>query len=224
MDESSTTLKLGSVNAYLLKASGGFVLIDSGFPWQWASLKAALESEGCVPGTLRLVVLTHGDIDHCGNCAQVRHEYGAPIAVHREDVSEVETGIRPDRSSPTLLGKTIVLMGAAMYKLRGKVHLETFGPDLILDGGESLEGYGLKASVIHLPGHTKGSVAILTEDGSLFAGDTFFNMKHASQPIQDVEDYRASLEKIRPFLHQIRTVYPGHGKSFPGARISRITI
>ena len=224
MDKDSMTLRLGSVNAYLLKATGGFVLIDSGFPWQWPRLKAALEAEGCVPGALRLIVLTHGDIDHCGNCAQLRREYGAPIAVHREDVSEVETGIPLKRSSPTLLGKTILLMGAAMFKLRGKVHLETFSPDLILEDGESLEGYGLKASILHLPGHTKGSIAILTEDGSLFAGDTFFNMKHASQPIQDVDDYRASLEKIKPLLGRIRVVYPGHGKSFPGERISRITI
>lgn len=133
-------------------------------------------------------------------------------------------GIPLMRSSPTLLGKIILLIGAAVFKLRGKVHLETFTPDLILEDGESLEGYGLKASILHLPGHTKGSIAILTEDGSLFAGDTFFNMKHASQPIQDVDDYRASLEKTRPLLGRIMVVYPGHGKSFPGRRLSRITI
>jgi glyoxylase-like metal-dependent hydrolase (beta-lactamase superfamily II) len=65
------------------------------------------------------------------------------------------------------------------------VHLETFTSDLILEDGENLEGYGLKASILHLPGHTKGSIAILTEDGSLFAGDTFFNMKQAPQPMGD---------------------------------------
>lgn len=224
MDENVRRIKLGSVNAYLLKATDGFVLIDSGFPRQWLSLKAALESEGCVSGRLQLVVLTHGDIDHCGNCARMRREYGAPIAVHRADAYQVGTGIPLRRSSPTLLGKTIVLVGAVTYKLRGKVRLETFTPDVILAGGESLEGYGLNASILHLPGHTKGSIALLTDDGSLFAGDTFFNMKHASQPLQDADDYRATLEKIRAFLPRIRTVYPGHGKSFPGARISRISI
>ena len=104
------------------------------------------------------------------------------------------------------------------------MHLETFIPEVILEGGESLDGYGLKASILHLPGHTKGSIALLTEDGSLFSGDTFFGMKHASQPLEDVEDYRAGLEKIKPLLQRIRTVYPGHGKSFAGERLSRITI
>ena len=224
MDESCMRIKLGSVNAYLVKVADGFVLVDSGFPWQWARLQAALESAGCVPGTLRLIVLTHGDIDHCGNCAELRRRYGAPIAVHRGDVSQVETGAALKRSNPTLLGKMVVLLGAVTYRFRGKAHLETFAPDIVLDGGENLEGYGLKAGVLHLPGHTAGSIALLTEDGCLISGDTFFKMKHPAQPLQSLADYRISLEKIQPLLGQIKTVYPGHGKSFAVDRLRRIAV
>lgn len=48
-------------------------------------------------------------------------------------------------------------------------------------------------------------------------------VRHASQTIQDAKDCRASLEKIEPLLGPIMVVYPKHGKSFPGRRLSRIT-
>jgi len=41
---------------------------------------------------------------------------------------------------------------------------DTFQPDVILEDQQNLSGYGLEATVLHLPGHTKGSIGILTAD------------------------------------------------------------
>ena len=50
-------------------------------------------------------------------------------------------------------------------------------PDLILEDGQSLAAWGLDARVIHLPGHTPGSIAFLTAEGDLVAGDVFANRR-----------------------------------------------
>ena len=50
-------------------------------------------------------------------------------------------------------------------------------PDVPLEDGFSLADYGLVARVIHLPGHSAGSVAVLTAQGDLFCGDLIDNTK-----------------------------------------------
>ena len=105
MKENPITIHLGFVNAYLLKAGDGFVLIDTGMPGQWHVLKNRLDAEGCFPGRIKLVIVTHADMDHVGNCLRIKENYGAPIAVHSLDVPILETGLPPKRSSRTFSGK-----------------------------------------------------------------------------------------------------------------------
>ncbi len=86
--------------------------------------------------------------------------------------------------------------------------------------------YGLAARVIHLPGHTKGSIAILTEDGQFIAGDLYTNRgKPGLSPyIKDFNEYRRSIEKAKQLMGSIRTVYPGHGMPFAADRLSALSL
>jgi len=83
-------IRLGGVNCYLVAAVDCFVLIDSGTPEKRKALDAELEDAGCRPGTLRLIVLTHGDYDHAGNAAYLRDKYDTEIAMHPDDAGRVE--------------------------------------------------------------------------------------------------------------------------------------
>jgi hydroxyacylglutathione hydrolase len=83
---------LGSVNTYLYKTRKGFLLIDTGSSNQRLILEKELEQEGCNPGTLHLIILTHGDFDHTGNAAYLRKKFGAPIAIHQYDSGMIERG------------------------------------------------------------------------------------------------------------------------------------
>lgn len=91
---------------------------------------------------------------------------------------------------------------------------ERFSPDILLVDGEILSRFGFEAKVIEIPGHSKGSIAILTEDGDLFCGDLMENVK--SPGINSIMDNMAeavsSFEKISGY--SIRRVYPGHGNPF----------
>ena len=215
------TISLGGVNCYLLGAGDGFVLIDTGLAAKRSELVRQLEAAGCAPGRLRLVILTHGDIDHAGNCAHLQATYGAPIAMHRAEAGMAEQGdmswnrkVRPDRI--TAFGRVVMTIAGMMVRLSGaRANVEVFSPDVFLEDGQSLTAYGLDASVVHIPGHSKGSIGILTCNGELFCGDLMMNMFRPAYHfmIDDLADFEASLVRLKGL--EVRTVYPGHGRPFP---------
>ena len=86
----------------------------------------------------------------------------------------VENGLSLKRKARTMSSRILSLI---LRLFRGKFAFDRFKPDVYLTDGQNLEEYGFKAKVIHIPGHTKGSVGILTDDGDLFAGDTFINKR-----------------------------------------------
>ena len=83
---------LGSVNCYLIETDTGYILIDTGSSNKRTDLEKELESAGCQPGYLKLIVLTHGDFDHTGNAAYLRKKFGTTIAMHRSESEVVESG------------------------------------------------------------------------------------------------------------------------------------
>ena len=156
------TIHHAAVNCYLVTAGDGFVLIDTGKPEKRTDLDTDLEDAGCRLGMLRLIVLTHGDYDHAGNAAYLRAKYGTRVAMHRDDSGRVE---RADwnwnlKPKPDKFGLTFRVV--SLFIKPGS--FDMFEPDLYLEDEESLSDYGFDATVLHLPGHTKGSIGILTTE------------------------------------------------------------
>ena len=163
-------LGLGSVNAYLLRSAGRFVLIDTGPPRARMRVERALGRAGCASSDLRLMVLTHGDYDHTGNACRLRGRYGAPIAIHPLDARMLREGdMFSGRNRPNLLVRW------AISKLFGFGRSERCAPDIHLEDAMSLRDYGLDARILLLPGHSSGSVGVLTSEGDLFCGDLLEN-------------------------------------------------
>lgn len=198
------------VNSHLIETETGYLLIDTGIKKRRGQLEKELLDSGCRPGDLRLIIITHGHIDHVGNAAYLRDRYGAKIAMHRGDSGMVVSG---DMFVDTRGGVVIGLAGALM-KILGLSDYERFTPDTYLEDNQDLSNYGLDATVIHTPGHSEGSICIHTAEGDLFCGDLFNNTKRPEKAslIQDPDKLEASVEKIRAL--DVKTVYPGHGKPF----------
>lgn len=215
MDNKIITIDLGMVNAYLLKAKDGFVLIDTGMPQHWAQLDGGLAAAGCVPGKLKLLIITHGDIDHIGSVTRLKEKYHVKVAMHSGDVPQVENGVMRKRKVKPLIYKIMMNYRMFMRKFqKNTMPLPKFKPDILLSDGQSLAEYGLSAKVIHTPGHTPGSLSVLTDDGDLFAGDMFTNRKQPADAniIENSEQLKASQAKLKTL--NIKTVYPGHGTPF----------
>lgn len=209
MDKEPTLINLGFVNVFLLKAGDDYILIDTGVARQWERLEAELIRVGCLPDRLRLVIITHGDFDHTGNCAELQRKYGAKIAMHSGDADMVRTGVLIKRKIKGVMGRLLLWIGGKT--VRG---FTPFQPDVLLEDGQVISGYGLTAKIIHTPGHTKGSIAVLTDDGNLFIGDTISNRFSLGYPplIEDEEELHKSLEALK--RTNARTIFPGHGRPF----------
>ena len=211
------TINLGGVNCYLVRTDAGYILIDTGFSNKRTRLEKELESAGCKPGNLKLVVITHGDSDHTGNGVYLRERYGARIAMHQDDSGMV---IRGDmgwnrKPRPDKMHFIFRVMMNLLPFFANVDEFDTFQPDLTIDEDFDLSEYGFDAKILHLPGHSNGSIGIFTPEGDLYCGDLLYNFigKPGCLYINDLADFNSSIEKLKSL--KINTVYPGHGKPFP---------
>ncbi len=195
-----------SGNCYLLTTERGFALIDTGGKFKRGKLEQDLVREGCRPGNLDVIILTHGDFDHTGNCAYLREKYHAQIAMHHDDVGMVERG---DMFWNRQTGNIIIRKLVNWF-----FNIRRFKPDFELDENSDLSQYGLNAKVLYIPGHSKGSIGILTSDKNLFCGDLFTNQKkpEPNALVDNFIELNESIDKLKSL--DITTVYPGHGQPF----------
>jgi len=202
------TIILGGLaaNCYLIGTAKGFILIDTGRASKLSKLENEIKSAGCKPGNLNLIILTHGDFDHTGNCSYLRDKYHVKIAMHHDDIGMVEKGdMFWNRKTGNAIAKKIV---NALFRITN------FSPDFSVDEGYDLSEYGMDAKILYLPGHSKGSIGIITSDRELFCGDLFMNNSKPSlgSIIDEPEEANASLRKVKGL--NVNNVYPGHGKPF----------
>jgi hydroxyacylglutathione hydrolase len=222
MSSKIQTISLGGTNCYLVGADRGFLLIDTGFPFQRSKLEEELDRIGCKPGSLELIVITHGDIDHTGNCAYLREKYGARIAMHKGDTEMcMKDGMTRDRGEipadfplPLMvLWLAKGLLTFALGQVRWRKPFDRFEPDLLLEEGQSLAEFGFDAEIFYTPGHSTGSISVLTAGGDLICGDAFSNAW--GRILQSAD--KARLERLKEA--GVQTIYPGHGKPFPMERL-----
>ena len=196
-------------NSYLVKTNKGYILIDTGYSINRKDLEKQLEDVGCTFGGLKLILVTHGHFDHTGNCAFLREKYGAQIAMHKGDLGMVEKG-------NMFYNKNIIrrALGKIMLFFLMRGTFEKFTPDILVEDKQDLTPYGLEAEIIHIPGHSKGSIGVLTSNNDLICGDLLTNIKKPQKNtlIDNKEELEASVKKITSL--EIGMVYPGHGKPF----------
>lgn len=209
------SLKLSMSNAFLLRGEKD-ILVDTGSPADFPALIRQLNNHGVEVGGLALVVLTHVHFDHAGAVAALVKQAKCPVAVHRLEKENLETG----RNAPIIpvhpLGKMLMpLMGAGFAPASA---------DILVDDALDLSPYGVAAQAIFTPGHTPGSVSILTDAhqaivGDLCGGGWPLGQFQPDNPryhywASSVEDARASLKRV--FSFQPAHIYVGHGGPLDG--------
>ena len=200
-------LRMGTVNCYLLRAGDGFLLIDSGPAGQRAALVRALQNAGCPPGSVQLLVLTHGDFDHTGNAGFLQQQFGVKIALHGGDEGMLTHGdMFWNRKPPN---RVMRWLAGRLFNQKDRAN-----PDHALADGEDLTPLGFDAQIIALPGHSRGSVGVLTAAGDLFCGDLLENVTHPmlNTMMDDPETAQKSVEKLKSL--PVQMVHPGHGAPF----------
>ena len=134
--------------------------------------------------TLEAILLTHGHFDHVGAVRDIAADTGCQVYLCADDLS-----------MPTNL-------------TAGKLYYtQTYAE------GTQLHLAGLDITVLQTPGHTPGSVCLLTEN-TLFSGDTLFagSCGRTDLPGGSWEQMRSSLKRLSEIEANL-WVLPGHGES-----------
>lgn len=198
-----------TVNCYLVESEGEFVMIDTGAAHKREDVERELGQAGCQPGQLKLILLTHGDFDHCGNAAYFRQKFGVKIGMHCDDLGMVERGnMFWNRKEPNIVIRSLMQL---LIRLDQN---DRFVPDFLLEDNTQVKEGAFQSKVIPIPGHSKGSVGYLMASGELFCGDLLANR---SQPDlwSIIDDMAAALDSVQRLSElDITTVYPGHGNPF----------
>lgn len=174
------------VNTYVvgIPGSDSCVLIDPGAP------RATVEGAVC-GRKVTAVLLTHAHFDHMLYLLPWLTE-GVKLYVHQEDA--------PALSDPEL-------------NLSGMIGVQLRLPDadVLLSDGDVINEAGMSLTVLHTPGHTKGSVCYHSGN-TLFSGDTMFYQSYGRVDLPGGNNMQMalSLKKLLK-LEEQTLVYPGHG-------------
>jgi hydroxyacylglutathione hydrolase len=207
---------MGLINRYLVEAGSGWVLVDTGIPRLGAAvLRRHLDRARIPADTIRLIVLTHGHVDHAGAAAAVQNMTGAPIAIHCRDSTLLSEGrvVMPAPWTGLAKGTYPVLTAIA-----ARMHFAPARADILLDDAAyDLESWGLAGSVLHTPGHTSGSVSVVLDSGEAFVGDLVARAPGSGEVrLPPAGEDRVAMETSLERLLQtgVRRFFPGHGGSF----------
>ena len=197
--------------AYLIESPDGLVLVDTGGPGNASKILGKMKDIG--RADLRLILITHGHFDHYGSAGVLRRRTGAPIAVHRADaeaMAEGETRLGEVRSWGRL-GKALLPVARLIWRTEGTP------ADMLVDEGFSLEAFGIQAKILHMPGHTPGSIGLVVEGRYVFAGDLLSSrprLHPQSYYASDWDQVARSLERLKKMDPSM--VFPGHGRPVRG--------
>jgi glyoxylase-like metal-dependent hydrolase (beta-lactamase superfamily II) len=224
--------QLGSslVNSYLVEDGGLVTIVDAGLPGYWNDLPGELAAMGRSLDDVRAVVLTHGDTDHIGFAERIRRERGVPVYVHEADAGRARGEVKKPMSGwgPVKIGP---LLGFLAYsgrkgglRITPVTELSTFADGVTLDVPGA-------PRIIHIPGHTPGSVAIhVPSVDAVFLGDAFTTRsvltgETGPRPAPftlDPAGAAASLAKLEAI--EATWVLPGHGEPWNGGLAEAIRL
>jgi glyoxylase-like metal-dependent hydrolase (beta-lactamase superfamily II) len=216
---------IGTANAWLFPGAQP-ALVDCGIGTDegWRAVAAALARHGVAPAGLRLFV-THGHVDHAGNAHRLVAQ-GAVLHAPREERPMLEAFRRDADRRNAEFAQALAAHGApaeVVEALRRDGRAVDLHTQDVPVGQEAHEGQavvlGDEPARVHLtPGHTAGSLVLLSDRNELLSGDTL--LQHITSNAIELRDadrgryaqYLRTLDRLRRFAGC--DVLPGHHEPF----------
>lgn len=218
-------------NIWLVAGSERDLLVDTGNGI--APLLPAVRSRQRQPDKPLLVVATHTHSDHVGGmhefAVRLVHTLEAEALARGADAACLITARLPDGLLDEVEADGLqlpdVLVAAAPS--------EGFDPACfalapvaatdLLDEGDTIDLGTRRFTVLHLPGHSPGSIGLWEEKtGVLFSGDTVYRDGPLldQMPGADVDAYMRTMRRLRDL--PVSVVHGGHDASFGRSRLVAI--
>jgi glyoxylase-like metal-dependent hydrolase (beta-lactamase superfamily II) len=217
-------MSVSSVNAYLLEASDGWIVVDCGSCLEpgWDAMALALEQAGAAPQDVALLVVTHSHCDHRGLAQAVVHHTGCGLAMGEGPHPVIDVLRDPlipldaRRARGRREGVPSFALDALVDELPGSdaayPHVE---PGVVWEPGAHLQTRSGVWEVISTPGHSADQIGLWNPSQRLllsadlaFPGVASF-LEYGTRPDPHA-DQVASLE--RAIELQPERLLAGHGR------------
>ena len=177
-------------------------MVDPGMPSQESleQLQAFFREPGLTPDA---ILLTHGHFDHFWGVAKLLSVYDVPVYLHPLDIDTMEN----------VTGSAHVAQSFSFLK-------HDF-PTVDIADGDVITTAGTAWTVIHTPGHSRGSVCYYSAENSLLlCGDTLFAGSIGRTDLYggDYDELMTSIKERLLNLPGETDVIPGHGQPTSIAR------
>ncbi len=154
------------------------ILIDSGAGKSFSALVDNIALLGFDPKKLKAIIVTHAHIDHIGALYQFQQQFGLQVIAHKLDSAAIESGEK---------------VGAEFYGVSYhpcQVNQKIDVPETSITIGRQ------ELKVVHIPGHTSGSIAVYLDIGKrvLFGQD--IHGPYVPSWGADLDKARSSLQKL----------------------------
>jgi len=172
------------------------------------------ETMGRKPSDVKYIFLTHCHLDHIGSAAELRAATGAKLLAHVDDAEYISR----KRIPPVPKGG----MGLLFRLLGPLIRVKPFEIDGTLRDGDVVSGL----KVVHVPGHTPGSIALYDARRKvLFAGDTlrYACGKVGGPPERftlDAVQAHKSIERLKALDFDV--LLGGHGEPLVGGAAKKV--
>ncbi len=106
---------------------------------------------------IKLILNTHGHIDHIMGNDWAKRFFSVPIMMHNEDLLLIERAVEQG-------------------EMFGVTFPQPPKPDKLIDEKDEIKFSGTVLKILHTPGHSPGSICFIDEkEKIIFAGDTLFS-------------------------------------------------
>ena len=219
--------RLLRANMFLIAGRDRHLLVDAGMGV--ASLRAMLDPLIDRPVTL---VVTHAHVDHVGSAA----EFAGDILMHPAESDLLREPPDWSLTFDTATEERKAALQAAGFPTDGSLiaalpragfdpaawAIEPAQTTGTLDEGDVIDLGDRAFTVLHLPGHTPGSIALLEEaTGTLIGGDAIYDgLIIDTLPESDPRAYAATMRRLGTL--DVQVVHGGHRESFGPVKLAAI--
>jgi metallo-beta-lactamase class B len=180
------------ISAWLIKTSGGLILLDVGLPANAAMVENNIRTLGFRVKDVKILLNSHGHFDHAGGLAKLKADTGAVLMAGAGDRYALEKGV---------------------YLGSEDVHAWDFPPvkvDRVLNDGDKVTLGDVTLTARLTPGHTAGCTSYLlplTEAGQTHNAFFFCSASVAANRLAPNPQYPGIVADYRKTFALLKTIH-----------------
>lgn len=205
----------GKSNVYLVINGENAILVDTSTSRVEKQLLLKLKKMLSISKSiqLRALIFTHVHYDHVQNAAGIINAFQPQLIVHSTEAVFLQQGYTLMPQGTNSLTKRLVNFANTHNLYRKSIlNFNSITPDILVGEKYDLSSLGISGYILHVPGHTIGSLALILDHEIAIVGDSLFGIFKNSVFPPFSNDVPSMIRSWNRLLDTRCSLFlPGHG-------------